>query len=79
MVRVEGRLSENPSWWTRRVDVVRRYERIGGVRVPVEMTSTADVRIAGMSTFAMRYDYTAINGRRVSTPASAACSTGESG
>ena len=79
MVRIEGRLSENPSWWTRRVDIVRRYERINGVRVPVEMTSTADVRVAGTSTFAMSYEYTAINGRRLTTRAHAGCSVGESG
>ena len=31
LVRVEGQLASNPSFWTRRVDVVRRYERIAGV------------------------------------------------
>jgi hypothetical protein len=63
LVRVEGRLVKRPSFWTRRVEVVRRYERLEGVRVPVEMRSSADVLIGGKSTFVMTYDYTSVNGR----------------
>lgn len=65
LVRLEGQLATNPSFWTRRVDVVRRYERIAGVRVPVALESVAHVRIAGRSTFRMSYDYLTINDRRV--------------
>ncbi len=65
MLQIDGRLSKNPSWWTRRVDIVRRYARIQGVRVPVEMSSRADVRIVGDSSFEMTYEYTSINGRPV--------------
>lgn len=65
MLRIDGSPSENPSWWTRRVDIVRRYSRIDGVRVPVEMSSRADVRLAGDSSFLMTYEYTVINGRPV--------------
>ncbi len=68
MVRVEGRLSKTPSFWTRRVDVVRRYERIGGVRVPVAIDSVARVLVAGRSTFHMIYEYETINGQRVGNP-----------
>ena len=39
--RIEGKLSKTPSFWTRRVDVVRRYERMAGVRVPVAIESVA--------------------------------------
>src|SRR5262245_17925608 len=49
LVRVEGRLARNPSFWTRRVDVVRRYGRVAGVRVPLSVQSIAQVRIAGRS------------------------------
>lgn len=66
LTRVEGVLAKRPSFWTRRVEVVRRYERIAGVRVPVSMESTADVRILGRSSFTMTYDYRAINGMRLS-------------
>ena len=62
LLLIEGRLSKSPSFWTRRVDVVRRYARIAGVRVPVEMRSRADVRIAGASSFSMVYAYESING-----------------
>lgn len=61
--RVEGRLSKNPSLWTSRVDVVRQYARIAGVRVPVLTTSVAHVKIAGRSEFEMKYEYESINGQ----------------
>jgi hypothetical protein len=66
--RVEGELAERPSFWTRRVEITRRYDRIAGVHVPVAMESNADVRIVGSSTFAMSYRYTEINGRPVAAP-----------
>lgn len=66
--RIEGKLSKAPSFWTRRVDVVRRYERKGGVRVPVAIESVAHVLIAGRSTFKMTYEYQTINGQRVGEP-----------
>lgn len=65
LVRVEGALSRTPSFWTRNVEIVRTYERIGGVRVPVRLESTASVRIAGTSTFTMTYDYESINGKPI--------------
>jgi hypothetical protein len=68
LARIEGRLSKAPSFWTRRVDVVRRYERLGGVRVPVSIESVAHVLIAGRSTFKMTYEYETINGQRVGAP-----------
>jgi hypothetical protein len=68
LARIEGRLSKAPSFWTRRVDVVRRYERLGGVRVPVSIESVAHVLIAGRSTFKMTYEYETINGQRVGSP-----------
>ncbi len=65
--RVEGRLSKNPSFWTYRVDVVRRYARVEGVRVPFATEAVAHVRVAGRSEFAMTYEYESINGRPVET------------
>ena len=65
VVRIEGSLSEPPSWWTRHVYVVRTYARIAGVRVAVGMSSHADVRVAGDSSFSMSYDYTMINGHQI--------------
>ena len=65
LVRIEGALSRAPSFWTRKVEIVRTYERIGGVRVPVKLESVANVRIAGKSTFTMTYDYDSINGKPI--------------
>jgi hypothetical protein len=61
LVRVEGRLAKNPSFWTRRVDVVKQYARVGGLRVPVRVESTAQIRFAGESTMTMTYSYEMIN------------------
>jgi hypothetical protein len=62
LLSVEGRLAKNPSFWTNRVDVSRRYGRIAGVRVPLRVESTASVKIVGTSEFSMDYEYASING-----------------
>jgi len=68
LVRLEGQLSKNPSFWTRKVEIVRRYGRVGGAHVPLEIESVAQVLIAGRSTFRMTYEYETINGVRVGNP-----------
>ncbi len=65
LVRIEGRMAKNPSFWTSRVNIVRRYDRIGGVRVPVRLDTTAQIKLAGESTMSMVYDYEMINGEPV--------------
>jgi len=65
LVRVEGRLAKSPSFWTRRIDVVKQYARVAGLRVPVRVDSTAQIRFAGESTMTMTYDYQMINGVNV--------------
>jgi hypothetical protein len=66
--RIEGKLSKAPSFWTRRVEIVRTYDRIAGVRVPISIESVAHVLIAGRSTFKMTYEYETINGQHVGNP-----------
>jgi hypothetical protein len=68
LVRLEGRLTKSPSFWARRVDIVRHYRRFAGVRMPVSLESVASVLIAGKSTFRMTYDYESINGQRIGQP-----------
>ena len=68
LVRVEGQLAKNPSFWARRVQVLKQYARVNGLRVPVRVESTAQIRFAGTSTMTMTYDYQMING--VSIPPS---------
>jgi hypothetical protein len=62
LVRIEGSLAKTPSFWTKKVQIVRHYERIAGIRLPVWMQSTAAVRIAGASTFTTTYQYETVNG-----------------
>jgi hypothetical protein len=68
LVRLEGPLSKTPSFWTKRVEIVRWYQRIAGFRMPTALESVANVRIAGVSTFRMTYEYESINGQRVGNP-----------
>jgi hypothetical protein len=68
LVRMEGRLSKSPSFWTRRVEIVRWYRRIVGFRMPTALETVANVRVAGPSTFRMSYEYESINGQRVGDP-----------
>lgn len=68
LVRMEGQLSKTPSFWTKRVEIVRWYQRINGFRMPTALESVANVRIAGISTFRMTYEYESINGQHVGNP-----------
>ena len=65
LVRVEGRLSKSPSLWVRWVDVSRSYAPVAGAMMPVAVESTADIRIAGLSTFSMTYEYQMVDGHAV--------------
>jgi hypothetical protein len=69
LLRVEGRLSKNPSFWTSLVNVIRHYARIDGVRVPIATESVAKVKFAGTAHLDVRYEYDTINGRPVSLAA----------
>jgi hypothetical protein len=68
LVRLEGRLVKAPSFWTRRVEIVRWYKRFAGVRMPVALESVAHILIAGKSTFRVTYDYETVNGQRFGSP-----------
>ncbi len=65
LMRVEGSLAKSPSFWTRRINVVRHYARVGGIQLPVAVESDAQIRLAGSSTFRMRYTYERVNGVRI--------------
>jgi hypothetical protein len=69
LLRVEGRLAKNPSFWTSLVNVIRHYARLDGVRVPVATESTAKVKFAGVAYLDVHYEYETINGRPVSVAA----------
>lgn len=65
LVRIEGRLSKSPSFWIKWVHISRSYSPIHGTMMPTSIGSTADVRIAGLSTFLMTYDYQSVDGHAV--------------
>ncbi|MGH9309691.1 MAG: hypothetical protein ACRD1U_09980 [Vicinamibacterales bacterium] len=69
LVRIEGRLAKNPSFWTSRVNIVRHFANVDGVRVPVSTESIAKVRFAGESQLDVSYEYESINGRPVTIAA----------
>ena len=69
LLRVEGRLAKNPSFWTSLVDIIRHYARLDGVRVPVATESIAKVKFAGVAYLDVHYEYETINGRPVSVAA----------
>jgi hypothetical protein len=69
LLRVEGVLAKNPSFWTSLVNVIRHYAKIDGVRVPIATESIAKVKIAGRSRLQVDYEYESINGRPVSLEA----------
>jgi hypothetical protein len=61
LVRVEGRLAKNPSFWLTRVNLVRSYERINGVLMPVSLETSAQLRFLGSSQLRMTYHYSHID------------------
>jgi hypothetical protein len=65
LVRMEGRLSKNPSFWTRRVDIIRNYEVIQGVHLVAQIDSRADLRLFGSSFFCMEIRYDIVAGEPV--------------
>jgi hypothetical protein len=65
LLRVEGKLSKNPSFWTSLVNIVRRYARIGGVRVPIATETTAKVKFVGTAQLEVLYDYQSVNGKPI--------------
>lgn len=69
LLRVEGLLAKNPSFWTSRVNVIRDFVRVNGARVPVSTESIAQVKFAGTSRLLVSYEYESVNGRPVSATA----------
>jgi len=72
LLRVEGRMSKNPSFWTSLVNVIRHYARLDGVRVPISTESVAKVKFGGVAQMDVHYEYATINGRTLSASARAA-------
>ena len=54
LLRVEGLLAKNPSFWTSQVNVTRHYARVDGVRVPIATESIAKVKFVGQARLNVR-------------------------
>ena len=65
LVRIEGRLARNPSFWVKHVDIIRSYARIAGAVVPVALETRAQLRMLGPASLRMTYEYTEIDGQPV--------------
>jgi hypothetical protein len=70
VVRVAGRLAKSPSFWISQVDVEWSYARVhNDIVLPVVLQSTAKLKIFGVSTFRMTYEYSSVDGQPVSSSA----------
>jgi hypothetical protein len=61
LVRLQGRLARNPSFWVRNVDIVRSYARFGGEVMPIVLEAKAQVRLLGPALFRMTYTYSEVD------------------
>jgi len=58
IMRVEGEPAINPSWWTKKTDFKRNYEKIGEFWLPVSNESVTKVRVFGTAILTIEYrDY----------------------
>lgn len=76
LLRVEGRLAKNPSFWTSLVNVIRDFATVNGVRVPIATESIAKLKFAGLSRMTVQYEYESINGQPVNVSARRAIASG---
>ena len=65
LIEVSGRLARPPSFWMKSVTLTRRDRHLGDVRVPESVTSVAEIRPAGRSTFSMTYNFEVVDGVRI--------------
>lgn len=61
VVQIEGQPAKNPSLWIKRVDFVRRYQKIGEFWLPLKTESITRVRLFGKNTLTTDYDNYEIN------------------
>ncbi len=50
VVRIEGKPARNPSFWVKKVEIVRRYQKVGGFWFPLRDETVSQVRIVGKGT-----------------------------
>ncbi|MCI0696003.1 outer membrane lipoprotein-sorting protein [candidate division KSB1 bacterium] len=55
VVKIEGQPAQNPSFWIKRVDFVRRYQKVGKFWLPLKDESTSQVRVVGAHVLTINY------------------------
>ena len=55
VTRIEGRPAKNPSFWTRKVDFVQEYQKLGPYWFPARNSSVTQVFIFGVTTTEIEY------------------------
>ena len=65
VLRVEGTLAKNPSFWTSTVNIVREFAMVDGARVPISTATIAKLKLAGQAQMDVSYEYQSVNGRPV--------------
>lgn len=55
VVKIAGQPAQNPSFWIKRVDFVRRYQKVGDFWLPLKDESTSQVRIVGAHVLTINY------------------------
>ena len=65
LLRVEGTLAKNPSFWTSTVNIVREFAMVDGARVPISTATIAKLKFAGQAQMDVSYEYQSVNGRPV--------------
>jgi hypothetical protein len=66
IAKIEGQPAKKPSFWIKRVEFVRRYQKIGPFWLPLKDESTTQVRIFGTNILTIDYaNYEIVAGDRV--------------
>lgn len=61
IVQIEGQPAKNPSFWIKRVNFVRRYQKIGDFWLPLRNESVTQLRIFGKNSLTTDYNNYEIN------------------
>ena len=68
LLRMEGELAKQPSFWARHVRIVRQFQRFAGIRMPIVLDASANILLFGQSSYHAVYEYETVNSARVGTP-----------
>ena len=64
VVKIEGHPAKNPSFWIKRIDFVRQYQKIGDFWLPWRDESTNEVRVYGKKTLSIEHNDFTVNGEQ---------------